>query len=159
MRSTRPAHPVLLHLIVLMMLGAEELRQLFIAPCVRASTAVCTNTIRVLASPQNDKQGICSWKVPNTFRKKSVRRGFLRNSLWFYFTVSLCSVSKFKTFGGALSPCFVRSNQSLLPSHISLAERKQIIKYLTGNRMETAGKQFTVTALVPPFAMTTEFPQ
>jgi len=61
--------------------------------------------------------------------------------------------------GGVVSPCFGRSNQSLFPSHISLEDKKHIIKYLTGNRMEIAAKQFMVTALASPFAMTTEFPQ
>jgi hypothetical protein len=63
------------------------------------------------------------------------------------------SVSKFETLGRALSPCFGTSKQSLFPSHISLAEKKQIIKYLTGNWMEIAAKQFMVTALVSPFAI------
>ena len=87
---TIPALPALLHLFALMMFGPVDIRQMFlavpVAPCGCASTLVYTNISCVLSWRQNHKQGICSWKVPDTFGKKTVRRELLRKSL-----ILLCS--------------------------------------------------------------------
>jgi hypothetical protein len=68
------------------------------------------------------------------------------------------SVSKFETTGRYFRRV-LKAVTILTPlSHLPCGE-KQIIRYLTGNSMEIAAKQFMATALVSPFAMTIEFPQ